>query len=124
MPIMIDFPIDAKEVPHLDAILMTHSDNDHYSIPTCADLQSVTKEFHSTIYVDSLMKNQGLPSFGHNIGASFKIGGVKVSLTPADHAWPNAYPEMNEGRYWKQEDCTGFWIETPDMKFGLRAIPG
>ena len=21
---------------------------------------------------------------------------------------------MNEGRYWKNEDCTGFWIETPD----------
>ncbi len=114
MPVMIDFPIKAKEVPHLDAILVTHSDNDHYSRPTCADLKSVTKEFHSTIYVDSLMKNQGLPSFGDNIGASFKIGGIEVSLTPADHAWQNAYPEMNEGRYWKKEDCTGFWIETPD----------
>jgi len=114
MPIMIEFPIKANEVPSLDAVLVTHSDNDHYSRPTCTDLKSVTKEFHSTIYVDSLMKNQGLPSFGHNIGDSFKIGGVKVSLTPADHAWQNDYPEMNEGRFWKQEDCTGFWIETPD----------
>lgn len=114
MPIMIEFPIKANEVPILDAVLITHSDNDHYSSITCADLKAVTKEFHSTIYVDSLMKNQGLPSLGHNIGDSFKIGGVKISLTPADHAWQNAYPEMNEGRYWKQEDCTGFWIETPD----------
>ncbi|MDI9312799.1 MAG: MBL fold metallo-hydrolase [Limnohabitans sp.] len=114
MPVMIDFPIKSKEVSHLDAVLVTHSDNDHYSRPTCADLKSVTKEFHSTIYVDSLMKNQNLSSFGHNIGGAFKIGEVKVTLTPADHAWQNAYPEMNEGRYWKQEDCTGFWIETPD----------
>ncbi|MCF1753374.1 MBL fold metallo-hydrolase [Mariniradius sediminis] len=114
MPIMIDFPIEAKEVPNLEAILITHADNDHYSRPTCSDLKSVTKEFHSTVYVDSLMKNQGLPSFGHNIGDSFKIGQIKVTLTPADHAWQNAYPEMNEGRHWKNEDCTGFWIETPD----------
>ncbi|WP_083610421.1 MBL fold metallo-hydrolase [Pontibacter flavimaris] len=114
MPIMIEFPIKANEVPGLDAVLITHSDNDHYSRPTCADLKSVTREFHSTIYVDSLMKNQGLPSFGHNIGDSFNIGGLKVTLTPADHAWQNASPEMNEGRYWKQEDCAGFWIETPD----------
>ena len=114
MPVMIDFPIDAKKVPSLDAILITHSDNDHYSRPTCADLKAVTKEFHSTVYVDSLMKNQGLPSFGHSIGESFKLGEIKVSLTPADHAWQNAHTEMNEGRYWKQEDCAGFWIETPD----------
>jgi phosphoribosyl 1,2-cyclic phosphodiesterase len=31
MPIMIDMPIAAKDVPELDAILVTHSDNDHYS---------------------------------------------------------------------------------------------
>lgn len=114
MPVMINFPIKAKEVPHLDAVLVTHSDNDHYSKPTCDDLKLVTNAFHSTIYVDSLMKNRGLPSHGHNIGGVFNIGAVKVRLTPADHAWQNAYPDMNEGRHWKQEDCAGFWIETPD----------
>lgn len=114
MPILIDFPLKAQDIPSLSAVLVTHSDNDHYSRPTCADLKSVTKSFHSTIYVDSLMTKQGLPSFGHNIGDSFSIGDVKISLTPADHDWQNAYPEMNEGRFWKKEDCTGFWIETPD----------
>jgi L-ascorbate metabolism protein UlaG (beta-lactamase superfamily) len=34
MPIMIDMPIAATDVPGLDAILVTHSDNDHYSVPT------------------------------------------------------------------------------------------
>ncbi len=114
MPLLIDFPIKSDDVPHLDAVLITHSDNDHYSRTTCADLKSVTKEFHSTVYVDSVMKNEGLPSFGHKIGDSFTIGRVKVSLTPVDHTWQNAYPEANEGRQWKQEDCAGFWIETHD----------
>lgn len=34
MPIMIEMPVTASDVPHLDAVLITHSDNDHYSIPT------------------------------------------------------------------------------------------
>lgn len=114
MPVMIEFPIKAKNVHSLDAVLVTHSDNDHYSRPTCADLKSVTESYHSTKYVDSLMKNQGLPSVGHNIGDSFTVGKIKITLTPADHAWQNEYPELNEGRHWKQEDCAGFWIETPD----------
>jgi hypothetical protein len=29
MPLLMKFPITPKEVPHLDAIFATHSDNDH-----------------------------------------------------------------------------------------------
>lgn len=114
MPLLIEMPIETKAVPHLDAVLITHSDNDHYSIPTCIDLKSVTQAYHSTQYVDTLMKNQNLPSFGHNIGDTFFIKNIKVTLTPADHAWQNDYPEVKNGRQWKQEDYAGFWIETPD----------
>lgn len=114
MPVMIDFPIKSNQVPHLDAILVTHSDNDHYSIPTCVDLKSVTKQYHSTLYVDSIMKNQKLPSFGHKVNSTFSIGETKVTMTPADHAWQNSFPQFALGRFWKKEDCTGFWIDTPD----------
>src|SRR6187397_2460834 len=38
MPLLMNFPIGPKEVPHVDAILATHSDNDHYSVPTFNDL--------------------------------------------------------------------------------------
>ena len=38
MPVMMEFPIAAGAVPRLDAVLVTHSDNDHYSVPTCRDL--------------------------------------------------------------------------------------
>lgn len=113
MPIMINFPIAAKDVPRLDAILVTHADNDHYSVPTNRDLKSATRIFHSTVYVDSLMKNEGFPSAGHNIGDTFHIGPVRVKLTPADHAYQNHYPGMSK-RWFKNEDACGFWIETPD----------
>ena len=62
MPIMIEMPIAAEDVPHLDAVLVTHSDNDHYSVPTCRDLAAVTDAYHSTHYVASLMKDEGLPA--------------------------------------------------------------
>lgn len=35
MPIMIEMPILPKQVPHLDAVLITHADTDHYSVATC-----------------------------------------------------------------------------------------
>ena len=113
MPIMIEFPIAAKKVPRLDAVLVTHADNDHYSVATNKDLKSVTNIYHSTVYVDSLMKNEGFPSAGHNIGDTFHVGQVLVKLTPADHAYQNEYPGMSK-RWFKNEDACGFWITTPD----------
>lgn len=114
MPVMIDFPIKAEDVPQLDAVLVTHSDNDHYSIPTNRKLAPVTKAFHSTVYVGTLMDKEGFPSYGHDIGASFKVSDINVTLTAADHAWQNAYPEFDAGRVFKDEDSAGFWIDTPD----------
>lgn len=113
MPLLMDFPIKPKDVPHVDAIFATHSDNDHYSVPTFRDLSSVTKEYHSTTYVDSLMKNDGLRSFGHRIGDTFHFGPISVKITPADHAWQNAYPGASN-RYFEPGDACGFWFETPD----------
>ena len=42
MPLLINLPIAAKDVPCVDAILATHSDNDHYSVPTCLALAPFT----------------------------------------------------------------------------------
>jgi L-ascorbate metabolism protein UlaG (beta-lactamase superfamily) len=113
MPVLIDFPIAPKDVPRLDAVLVTHADNDHFSVPTNQGLKGATRIYHSTVYVDSLMKNLGLPSAGHDIGDTFRVGPVQVKLTPADHAYQNAYPGMSN-RHFKNEDACGFWIETPD----------
>jgi L-ascorbate metabolism protein UlaG (beta-lactamase superfamily) len=113
MPLLMKFPILPKDVPHLDAVMATHSDNDHYSVETFKDLSAVTKAYHSSIYVDSLMKNEGLKSFGHKIGETFPVGKVKVQLTIADHAWQNAYPRPGQ-RHFDPEDACGFYFTTPD----------
>jgi len=112
MPVLFKSPLNPKDIPHLDAALITHSDNDHYSITTLKELSPVTKEFHSTLYVDSLMKNEGFKSKGHKIGEKFNIGSLKVTLTPADHDWQNQDPKRT--RNFLKEDCTGFLIETKD----------
>jgi L-ascorbate metabolism protein UlaG (beta-lactamase superfamily) len=113
MPLLRDFPIKPKDVPRLDAVFATHSDNDHYSVETFKDLAPVTKQFHSTVYVDSLMKVQGLPSFGHFIGDTFRVGKVSVRLTLADHDWQNDFPKPGQ-RYYEPGDACGFWFNTPD----------
>ncbi len=113
MPIMIDMPITADHVPGLDAVLVTHSDNDHYSVPTCRELAGVTRAYHSTQYVGALMKEEGLPAHGHDIGEMFGVGPVRVTVTPADHAWQNASPGASS-RVFEPEDACGFWLETSD----------
>lgn len=65
LPVMIDFPIKAIDVQKLDAVLISHSENDQHNISTNRDLKGVTKAFHSIKYVDSLMKAEGFASFGH-----------------------------------------------------------
>lgn len=112
MPVLFNAPLDPQEVPHLDAVLITHSDNDHYSIPTLKELSPVTEIYHSTTYVDSLMKNEGLRSKGHRTGERFNIGKIRIILTPADHAWQNEDP--NRTRNFAKDDCAGFLIETAD----------
>jgi L-ascorbate metabolism protein UlaG (beta-lactamase superfamily) len=113
MPVMIDFPVAAEAVPRLDALLVTHSDNDHYSVPTCRRLAPVTAAFHSTRYVDTLMQSEGFPATGHDIGDRFTVEQIQVTVTPADHAWQNDSPGASD-RVFQMEDCCGFWIETPD----------
>ncbi len=113
MPLLIDFPIAAKDVPRLDAVFVTHADNDHFSVPTNVAMSKVTDIYHSTVYVDSLLKNLQLTSVGHNIGDAFKVKNISVKLTPADHAYQNAYPGMSK-RWFKNEDACGFWFDTPD----------
>jgi L-ascorbate metabolism protein UlaG (beta-lactamase superfamily) len=113
MPLLMDFPIKPKDVSRLDAVFATHSDNDHYSVATFKDLASVTKQFHSTVFVDSLMKNEGLHSYGHFIGETFNVGKISVRLTLADHAWQNNFPKPGQ-RYYEPGDACGFWFNTPD----------
>lgn len=113
MPVMAEPPIAEADVPRLDAVIVTHSDNDHFSVPTCTALGPVTTAFHSTHWVAELMNRHGLPGQGHDIDASFEVGPMHLTLTPADHAWQNELPGTDE-HFRQPEDACGFWIKTPD----------
>ena len=119
MPLLIEPPILPEEVPALDAILITHSDNDHFSIPTCEQLAAVCQEYHSTLYVDSSMKHLRLPSFGHSLTDTFQIKDIAVSLTPVWHTWQNEFGGFDH--VFQREDYCGFLIQTAD---GLVWAPG
>jgi len=91
MPSLIDMPIKPHTTSALKALLITHSDNDHFSKETCIAVKNSCSEFHGPHYVAGLMKETGINGIGHSINEIFWINDVKVTLTPADHAWQNVY---------------------------------
>ena len=119
MPLLINVPIKTDKVPYLNAVLVTHSDNDHFSAQTCQKLKKVVNEYHSTKYVETLMEKIGLNAKGHNIGEEFKIGCINIKTTPAYHTWQNELKDAK--RIFKKEDACGFILETPD---GVIWAPG
>ena len=121
MPLLIDLPIASNEVPALDSILLTHCDGDHFSALTCQNLAPVTKAYHGPHYVVELLQKEGILGIGHDINDTFSINDLKVTLTPADHAWQNEKEKYRKIREYKVEDYCGFWINTKD---GTIWLPG
>lgn len=120
MPLLYENPINLDEVASLDAYLVTHIDNDHFSRATCKDLLSVCKSYHAPYYVASEMVKDGIPGIGHDINETFNVNGIKITLTPAKHNWQNDSSKYNF-REWKEEDYCGYWLETGD---GTIWLPG
>lgn len=121
LPLLVDMPINTNEVPKLDATLITHCDNDHFSKATCKGLSKVCNEYHGPHYVAELMNEEELNGIGHDINEVFSIGSMNIRLTPADHAWQNESSKYSKIREFKFEDYCGFWIETND---GTIWLPG
>lgn len=113
MPQLVSPPISPADVSRIDALLITHIDADHYSVPTCRALKSVCKSIHAPHYVADEMNNTGIDGTGHDIGSSFYSGEVKITLTPVDHTWQNDYPEYGY-RKWTNSDYCGYCLETPE----------
>ena len=110
MPLLREVPILPEEVLKLDALLITHIDSDHFSHTTCQKLGAVCKEYHSTHYVAGAMQAEGINSIGHDIGESFQIGDMKITLTKTKHNWQNEWKEY-QYRKWEEEEYCGYLIE-------------
>lgn len=121
MPLLIEMPISTDEIPEVDAVLITHIDNDHFSRETNRKINDRVKVLHSPKYVSEEAVKEGFtPAEGHDIGDTFIVGDMEITLTPAKHNWQNDMEKYNY-REWKEEEYCGFWIQTPD---GTIWLPG
>lgn len=118
LPLLVRQPVTPEGVPRLDAVLITHVDNDHFSRPTCLDLKPVCKSYHAPRYLGEVLAGMGLPGKGHGVGETFTVGDIAVTLTPALHNWQNGAPEYSY-RQWAPEDGCGYRLETPDGSIWL-----
>ena len=127
MPVLFDAPVAPANVPALEAVLITHIDNDHFSRSTCHDIAGVCPAYHAPHYVAEVAREEGLPGVGHGIGESFSVGSVTARLTPAWHTWQNESSKW-AWRTWAREDYCGYWLDTPDGSIWLpgdsRLLPG
>lgn len=118
MPLLYDIPIQSKDVPALDALLITHIDNDHFSRPTCSHIKDVCKQYYAPNYVADVMNEEGYPTIKGDIGETYVIKDVQVTLTEAKHNWQNGVKKW-QYRYWKEKDYCGYWMETKEGKIWL-----
>jgi L-ascorbate metabolism protein UlaG (beta-lactamase superfamily) len=127
------WPIEASELPRADAILYTHTDEDHLGPATAKVLMKLDPVFIGTPYckerLDELGASpvrclSGIPQAGTprrgKSGNTFDMGSAKIELLPADHPWQLSDPRKY-GRIFGPEDCCGFKITTPD---GIFVFPG
>ena len=80
-------PIMATQVKKLDAVLYTHTDNDHLGPITAKKLMNTDAQFHGTPCVINELNRLGLPEgrgFSHKPGKTF---GVTLNLTKSSLAF-------------------------------------
>ena len=118
MPLLYETPILPEGVPSLDAVLITHIDNDHFSRPTCTDLKGVCRGYHAPNYVADVMKDEGYNVTKHDIGETFEVNDIKVTLTRAVHNWQN-FVKKWQYRVWEEKDYCGYWFEIRGKKIWL-----
>ena len=120
MPLLVQSPMKIEDISRLDAICITHIDNDHFSRQTCQALKMVCQEFHAPNYVGDVMRQEGYHVYKHDIDDEFMVGNIKMKLTPAWHNWQNESQKW-QYRHWERKDYCGYWMETMD---GTIWLPG
>ncbi len=121
---LIPPPISAAFVPRLDAVLYTHSDDDHMGMVTAQVLRGLNCPYHATGETAAKLETLGVPKrqiVVHGRNERYTIGHVTVQMTPATHPWQQSVPEAFHGWRYADEDCTGLKFITPD---GVIWLPG
>ena len=105
----IKFPIDARDIPRVDAVLYTHPDADHFGVPTALMLERRKPIFIGTMPVLKQMKALGVEGKRLRFaraGNTLKTGNAKITVTKAAHNYPTSP--------WTLDDCVGYVVESKD----------
>jgi len=81
-------PIHAKDLPKLDAVLISHDHYDHLDKPTIMDLMEKTDSFHVPLGVATLLESWGIPKSKIHEYAwwdEYEVDGITIVATPARH---------------------------------------
>jgi L-ascorbate metabolism protein UlaG (beta-lactamase superfamily) len=81
-------PILARDLPAIDAVLISHDHYDHLDKPTIMGLIEKTASFHVPLGVALLLKNWGVPASKIHEYAwwdEHEVGGLTIVATPARH---------------------------------------
>ena len=110
-PLKLPLPIEAKDLPRLDAVLYTHADFDHFGPLTA---QALSDRFDPSFIAPGPVVD-GLRDLGVAEGRLTQVrqdevvqlGEANIHVTPALHDWQEQDP-------WQLGDCCGYLIRTPD----------
>lgn len=113
MPLLYNTPITSEQVVRLDAVCITHIDNDHFSRPTCTHIKDVTNTFYAPNYVADVMQEEGYNVQKKDIDDTFSVKDITFKLTPTKHNWQNGSKKW-QYRYWEEKDYCGYWMESKE----------
>ncbi len=123
LPLLVDYPIDVRDAPRVDAVLYTHADDDHLAPVTAKKLANICPLFLGSAYVCRTLADLGAAPETRRAckpGETLRIGSCEITITPADHGWQMMHPEKFPDPF-GLEDCLGFIVKTPD---GALFFPG
>lgn len=123
LEMVVDYPIKAKDVPNLDGIIYTHSDDDHLGRQTAQVLQHLNPIMIGPPPVFERLVRSGV---NHELiqvcryGDKINVGNITLEVLKADHPWQLQDP-IRYGKPFRPGDACGFRITTPD---GTILAPG
>ncbi len=116
LEMVLDFPIKAQDVPKLDILLYTHSDDDHLGGETALILEKLNPRIIGPSPVFEKLVRKGVQPKLIEIcryGDKIIIDSIEIDVLKADHPWQLQDPERL-GKPFRFSDACGYRIKTPD----------